>query len=158
MNEFILTAIGVAVIVGVCGMLTPDGETKKYLRFAGALCLICALVSPLIGAISSGDIGYDGIFPPVDSDEDIYDEIYKNSLAEGAKDNAETLLYENLLKQFKLPADSLAVSISLSYDGEEYSVGSVQVILKSTAVYADPREISEYINAELGCPCFVVYE
>lgn len=157
MIEFVLTAIGVAVAVGVCGMLTPDGEMKKYVRLVGALCLICALVSPLIGAVTKGDIELDGLLPSVDSETDLYDEIYKNNLVESAKENAEAVICESLLKQFELSADSLEVFLSLSFDGESYSVESVQVVLKSSAVFADPREITEYINEELGCPCYVTY-
>ena len=153
-----MTAIGVAVVVGVCGMLTPDGDTKKYVRLAGALCLICALVAPMVGAISQGNTELDGIFKPLESEDGKYEEIYKNELKKGAKENAEALICESLLRQFKLPADSLEVSLSLTYDGTAYSVGSAQVILKHSAVFADPREISEYINSEFGCPCFVVYE
>ena len=153
-----MTAIGVAVVVGVCGMLTPEGETKKYVRFAGALCLICALTAPIIRAVSQGDTALENIFTTLDPEVENYDEIYKNSLAEGAKSNAEAILSERLIKQFNLSADSFDVSLYLTYDGASYSVESAQVTLKSSAVFADPREISEFINGELDCPCYVVYD
>ena len=158
MSGFILTAIGVAMVVGVCRMLSPDGDTKKYLGFVGALCLICALVTPVVGAISSWDTDLDGIFSTNDPEEDLYDEIYKNSLANGAKDNAEMLICESLITQFDLPDGSLRVTLNISPDGDMYSVDSVKVTLKRVALFADPRDISEYINQELGCPCFVEYE
>ena len=59
MGGFILTVMGVALVAGVTGMLTPDGETKKYVRLVGALSLLCALISPVISAISDGGGDFD---------------------------------------------------------------------------------------------------
>ena len=158
MSGFILTAIAVAIVVGVCRMLSPDGATKKYLGFVGSLCLICALVSPVAGAIASWNTGFDGMFSSVDTEGELYDEIYKSALVNGAKSNAEALICESLLTQFNLPDQSLRVTLNISSDGDVYSVESVKVTLMSSALFADPRDISEYINQELGCPCFVEYE
>lgn len=152
-----MTAIGVAVIVGVCGMLTPDGDTKKYVRFAGALCLICAIAAPLASGISEWEPQLEELISSEEIKEK-YDEIYKNEIKEGAKSNAETLIRNSVLKQFDLPDGSLEVILELSDDGSSYSIKSAHVILKHSAVFADPRKISEYVNSELGCPCLVVYE
>ena len=40
MGGFILTVMGVALVAGVTGMLTPDGETKKYVRLVASLCVV----------------------------------------------------------------------------------------------------------------------
>ena len=153
-----MTVIGVAVAVGVCGMLTPEGDTKKYVRLVGALCLICALASPWVGAIARGELSLENMLEPYESETENYEEIYKNSLKEGAKINAENVIEECLIKQFELSADSLEVSLQIVFDGGEYTVESAYVLLKHSAVFADPRDISEYINGELGCPCYVVYD
>lgn len=157
MGNFIFTVMGVAVVIGVTGMLTPDGETKKYVRLVGALCLLCALVSPILGAISSGGDRFEMLFPSIDTDRSEYEEIYKEAIVQGAKENAEIELTAAILSRFDLPTGSLELTMTILPQGDIYSVTDVQVVLMSSAIYADPREISEYINAELGCPCSVIY-
>ena len=157
MGRFIMTVMGVALIGGIMGMLTPDGETKKYVRFVASLCLLCALAAPLIVLVTEGGGGIDDLFPSFEDESEGYDEIYKNALAEGARENAEAAIKAKLISRFELSEKSLDVTLSLGYDGKDYAIESAQVTLNSSAVFADPREISEYINGELNCPCTVVY-
>ena len=157
MGRFVLTVMGVALIGGVMGMLSPDGETKKYVRLVASLCLLCALASPLVRLISEGGGGIDDIFPSVSGEVDSYEEIYGEALAQGARENAEAAVKLKLISRFGLAEKSLDITLTLSREGNEYVVESAQVVLNSSAVFADPREISEFINGELGCPCTVLY-
>ena len=157
MGGFIITLMSVALTVAVTGMLSPEGETKKYVRFVGSLCLLCALASPIMGILDLGADGSFGLLFPETGEEGGYEEIYMNALADGARENAEDALKGRLCESFGLSRESLDVAMSLEYDGEKYSVCGVEVILNHSAVFADPRDISAFVNSELGCVCTVVY-
>ena len=157
MSGFILTVMGVALIGGIMGMLSPDGETKKYVRLVASLCLLCALASPVVRLIREGGGSIDDIFPSASTEGDSYEKIYEEALAKGARENAEAAVKSKLISRFGLTEKSLDITLTLSREGNEYAVESAEVVLNSSAVFADPREISEFINGELGCPCTVLY-
>ncbi|MBQ8849433.1 MAG: stage III sporulation protein AF [Clostridia bacterium] len=157
MNTFIITLISVALLGGIMGMLSPDGDTKKYVRFVGSLCVLCALASPIYGILSDGEIDIGSLFDYSEGEEAEYEDIYKSALAAGAKENAEAELKRRICESFELSEKSLDVSLTLGDDGEAYFVESAEVSLHSSAVFADPREISAFVNEICGCACTVVY-
>ena len=156
MSGFILTALSVALLSGVIGMLSPEGSSKKYVRLVGTLCILCALSSPLVGLVTDGETGIELLLPEGDGGEE-YEEIYKEAIAEGVRKNAEAAVKDMLTSHFDLAEEDLDISLSVERRETKYVVGSATVILKSSLVSTDPREISEYIKCELGCPCSVVY-
>jgi hypothetical protein len=157
MGGFIVTLMSVALIVAVTGMLSPEGDTKKYVRFVGSLCLLCALAAPIMGILSLGTDSLPNVLFPDSAEGGEYEDIYMNALADGARENAEAALKGKLCESFGLSESSIDVLMSIEYDGKKYSVKEVEVILNNSAVFADPREISAYVNGELGCMCTVVY-
>ena len=157
MKGFIITVIAVAVLGGIMGMLSPEGDTKKYVRFVGSLCLLCALVTPVYGILSEGQVGLDDLFPFSEETDSGYEEIYMNALLEGARENAEAEVKRQLCEEMELSDGSLDVSLDIRNDGGKYSVVSATVSLHSSAVFADPREISAFVNELCGCPCSVIY-
>ena len=152
-----MTLISVALLNGIMSMLSPEGDTKKYVRFVGSLCLLCALASPIYGLLSDGKIDTDGLLSYPDEAESGYEEIYMNALANGAKENAETAIRSRICETFSLSEDSLDVTLELLCDGGKYSVQGVLVTLNNSAVFADPRDISALVNEICGCGCTVVY-
>ena len=42
MKGFVITLISVAFLNGAVGMVSPEGDIKKYVRLAGALCILAA--------------------------------------------------------------------------------------------------------------------
>ena len=157
MNGFIITIISVALLGGIMGMLSPEGDTKKYVRFVGALCLLCALIMPVYGILSEGQIDLDSLFSFSEETENGYEDVYINALSEGARENAEAEVKKQICESFGLSEESLDVSLELYYDGEKYNVSSATVSLHSSAVFADPREISALVNGLCGCSCSVIY-
>ena len=157
MGGFILTALSVALLSGVIGLLTPEGNTKKYVRLVGALCILGALASPIVAFITEGEDGLDLLFPSVGEESGDYGEIYESAIADGMSENAEDVVKNMLVSRFDLSEENIEVSLSVERQGGKYTVTSATVTLKSSLIFADPREISEYINGELDCPCTVVY-
>ena len=156
MGGFILTVLSVALLSGVIGMLSPEGNTKKYVRLVGSLCILCALASPLVGIVVEGEDGLELLFPTVDG-SDAYEEIYREAIAEGVRENAETALKNMLLSRFDMTEEDIEIGLTVEWRGDRYCVEAATVTLTSSLIAVDPREISEYINAELGCPCTVIY-
>ena len=161
MKEFLITLMAVAILNGVVGMLTPDGNLGKYVRFAGMLCLLCALASPVvtvIGAFGDGGEFLDGILgDKAEREEENYDEIYNNTLMNGSASYAQEIMENALLQHFNLPQDSLSVSVELVMENEAYQIERVVVSLGEQAIFADPRDIISFVNDRWNCTCTVVY-
>ena len=151
-----MTVLSVALLSGVVGMLSPEGNTKKYVRLVGSLCILCALASPLVGLVVEGEDGLELLFPTVDGAE-AYEDIYREAIAEGVRENAELAVKNMLISRFDIAQEELEIILSVVWQGEKYEVDGATVILKSSLVAIDPREITEYIKGELGCSCTVVY-
>ncbi len=158
MGKFIITLMSVALLGGIMGMLSPEGDTKKYVRLVGSLCLLCTMASPLYGLLSEGEIDLENLFSFSAETGGGYEDIYRDAIAEGAKENAEAALKAGLIEKFGLSEESFDVSLSLGYENEEYFIESARVFLHNSAVFADPRDISAYINSECGCACTVEYD
>ncbi len=162
MKEFLITLMAVAILVGVVGMLTPDGNLAKYVRFAGMLCLLCALASPIVtvlSALTDGDGFAEEILGDIgEKEEERYDEIYNNTLMDGSAKYAEEVMKSELTQQFSLPKDSLSVSVELVMENELYQIERVMVVLGEQAVFVDPRQVISFVNERWNCTCTVVYD
>lgn len=158
MGKYIITLISVALLSGIMGMLSPEGDIKKYVRLAGSLCLLCALAVPVWSFISEGGVDIDGFFSFSGEVDTGYEEIYREALADGARENAEVALKAGLAENFELSADSFDVELGVEYDGEKYYISTARVLLHNSAVFADPRDISAYVNESCGCSCTVEYD
>ena len=64
MREYLMSLIMAALIVGLIGALVPEGEgggLRKYVTFAGCLCVLLLLISPItrvlgfVSELSDGD-------------------------------------------------------------------------------------------------------
>lgn len=148
--------MAVAIFNGVIGMISPEGDVKKYIRFLGALCLLCAMVSPIYSAFAENDFELDSIFSVEGEDEVDYEQIYSSSLAEGSRDAARDALKAKIMQEFELDAESFDVEIELS-EAADKAIG-VRVELHSSAVFADPRDIAAFVNETAECSCTVIYD
>ena len=159
MKEYFLTLMAVAVLNAVMGMLSPDGDLKKYVGLLGTLCLLLAMAQPLLGWQGEGQGFLADLWDPEMGEETPdYGEIYGQALTSGGKQNLETLLREQIAQEFSIPEDSLAVSVGLVIEDGEGQVSQVRLTLRDSAVFADPRALTEYINQRLDCPCIVLYD
>ena len=157
MSSFIITLMAVSLFNAVVGMISPEGDIKKYVRYLGALCLLCVMIVPVYSALveDKGDIG--GLIFGHDGMEEIdYGKIYEENLASGSIGIAEDALKAQIVKKFDIPSDSFEVKISVSQGGGDIS--GVEVFLHTSAIFADPRDIAAFVNEVLGCTCTVIYD
>lgn len=159
MRAYVMTLSAVALLGAVIGMLSPEGDIKKYVRLVSALCLLSALASPvrsLVSTLAEGD-WFDGEELGFSEQSEAYEEIFKGALQNGSASVASEALTAELIKQFELPDGSLTATVILA-DGDACELALVRVTLGAEAIFADPTAIIEYVNEAIGCPCEIVYE
>lgn len=159
MKQYWITFVGVAILNGVVGMIAPEGDIKKYVRLVGSLCLLCAVVQPILGWSCEGNEWTELLWGDTENEaETDYDEIYNHSLIQGGQKNAEIIVKERLLEKFDLSADSVDVRVDFVIEKEETLLGEIRLTIRREAVLVDPRALTEYVNEEYSCPCTVIYD
>ena len=155
MREYLLTLMSVALLGGIVGMISPEGDIKKYVRLIGALCLLCAISRPIATSIYDGSLDMDGLLENGAEHESVnYEQIYENMLSEGGKSYAKEVIKGYIAKDLELEESTFDIEITSDSEGVE----SVTVYLRDEAIFADPKKIAEYVNDKFGCACVVVYD
>ena len=159
MKEYLMTLISVALLSGTVGMLSPEGEMKRYVRLLCSLCLLCAMVGPALSLLGDSDFSMDGLLSDREEIDRLdYDEIYHNSLILGGEKQAADTICAALLQRFELSEGAMEVSVRSPLKNDTDSPVSVTVLLRDEAIFVDPKEILSYVR-ELGdFQCTIVYE
>ena len=159
MKEYFMTLMSVALLNGILHMISPEGDIKKYVRLLGALCLLCAMTVPLFSALAEGEGSLNFLTEFGQSTEQSnYDEIYQNSLLNGNKTETEKNIKTRMIQELSIEASTFDVSAEIVLKNEKTDLESVTVTLRDSAIFADPRQIIEWINGVYGCSCVIVYE
>ena len=158
MSEFVITLMAVALINAIVSMISPEGDIKKYIRFAGAIGMLLAIISPLYFAMASGEIGIEDFFSDFDADEENYEEYFQSTLTDGGRVETERALKEAMAEKFEIKDTDFDVYAKIDSKDGRVSISSVTVLLHTTAIFTDHRDISEFINERLKCPCTVIYD
>ena len=159
MQSYWITLTAVALFGGIMGMLSPEGDVKKYVRLTVSLCLICAMVQPIFAIASSDASDWSEKLGLSEEQERMdYDEIYHQALLSGGKEQLEESLKQGLVAELSLPYDSLDIEAVFEMKNDERKLKEIRVLLRDSAIFADPREIVAQINEQADCPCTVIYE
>ena len=153
-----MTLISVAILNGVLGMLSPEGDLKKYIKLLGSLCLVCAVASPVFNAIRSDDGGLDGLFPDMGEHESNYEELFGEALAKGAEEALERSLKDKAVKDLDLDGGDIDIDVVLERNDGGYRVDAVTAYIHSGGIFADPREINNIVNQMCDCSCTIIYD
>lgn len=159
MKEYGMTLTAVALLGGVLGMLSPEGDLKKYIRLVVALCLLCAMVQPLIAAWSEGGwlSGETWQLWKWEETED-YDDIYKQSLLSGSEKQVSSLLKQQILSEFQVSEASVDVVVKIEMENDRSEVREIWITLREEAVFIDPKRITALIEEQWECPCTILYD
>ena len=158
MKNFVITLLSVAFLNGAIGMISPDGDIKKYVRLTGALCILAAIVSPLYFAINSGELDFDGDFLDRALEETVYESQYESALLDAGEKSLADAVKDLLCSELGMNEKSFGVKVRIADDEGEYRIESVEVALYSSAVNTDPRDISAFVRHKTGGECTVIYE
>ena len=158
MKDYVIALISVAFLNGAFGMLSPEGDIKKYVKLLGSLCLACVIAAPIFSAISVEGGILDGLFPQIPERESSYEDIYGDALADGAEQTLERILKERAMGELGIKEDEIDLDASLERRDGEYRVSEVKAYIHGGGIFADPRKISELVNEVCGCACTVIYD
>lgn len=159
MQTYWMTLIAVALLNGVAELLTSAGNLQKYVRLAGAFCLLCALVAPIGAWLSSGvSDDVDRLFSSMETETVDYDEIYCASIRDGSERSAEIFIQQRLIEEFHLSSDALEVQVQTVSKNDKLELEQVTLILKDRTMPVDPRALISYVNETWNCACTAVYD
>lgn len=158
MREYLMTLIGVSLFCGVVGMLSPEGNIKKYVRLLSALCVLSAIVGPLLSLGSEGVLSLEELVGEVEETEVDYEEIYNQALIMGGERQAADAIWSDLVQTFSIPGEALEVSVKFLAETEENTVMDVTLVLRDEAIFADPHRMIQYLEEQTACRCTVIYE
>lgn len=158
MEGYLMTLISVSLLSGIVGMISPEGDTKKYVRLVSLLCLLCAMVGPALSLFGDSELSLDGLLGESKEETVNYDEIYNNTLIYGGERQAEETIHSSIVKEFDLPADSLEIRVRTESKNDTEPLVEVTVILRNQAIFADPKKIVAQIESMMDCRCTVFYE
>ena len=158
MREYLMTLIAVSLFSGIVGMISPEGDLKKYVRLLCTLCLLCAMIGPVLTFFADSAFSAEDWLEEVEKEEINYEEIYNNALISGEEAQAAETIQNSILQTFSLPSGSLEVSVKSKSKNDTDSPLDVTVILRDEAIFADPKKILAHIEKMGDCRCVIVYE
>lgn len=160
MQGYLITLIGISILISVVGMITPLKE-KKYTRLVCTLCLLCVILKPLpeiLGSEIFPLLSSDGLFEDNGTEEEsFYQEIYNNTVRGASAQRIAEGLEIMMAKDLSLPVDAFEVRVEIDDSGGYVNVTKTTVLLKEGAVAKDPHKIVTYLEEMLGCRCEIVY-
>ncbi len=159
MKEYLMTLSGVMILSVLIGTACAEGNVKKYVRLLCALCLLCALISPLLRIWSEGDFDVSRLWEnTVESEEDRYDEIYHQALIRNEISYAERLLKKQISERFNLDGSTFDTVIETVVKNGTYEPSRIRIILRDEAIFADPTKLIQYVNQTQKCECVIIYD
>ena len=157
MGSFIVILCATGLVNGAIGMISPDGELKKYVRLVGALCILLAMVAPIYESVVSGELDLDNYFSDMVEKEEQYKDVYAEYLADGSRKEAEAMLEASICEKFNLKSDDIAVKAELVRKGDGYALDRIGIYVSGSAILRDPRELVAYVEELAECECEVIY-
>ena len=143
LSGFVLSVLTVCVISGIVIGVSPEGAMKKYINYIISLCVLAAIITPIISIFSS--------VPQYSEDiERIFEEHKETDtdaeakLIEAQKAAVETAIRDTIVKKFDIGEDRIFVEIAI--DSTNKSAIEIRYIDISVKVKCPSGEIKKYIE------------
>ena len=160
MREYGSALLCVCLLGTLVRMLSPEGDVKRYVGLVAAFCVILAVAKPIGAAV-----GEEGGFLLLTkwsewetSDEKNYAEIYDHALLDTGGSIAEEHVKSLILKEYMINEEDVTVLGKFALKNEIYQLEEVVLYLHKSTVSIDPRELTDFVSRQCGCPCYAVYE
>lgn len=159
MKEYLGALVATTLLGGIIRMLAPEGHLQKYLRLIVSLCLVGAILTPLVGALSEEhSLSLSSLFSETEREQIDYDEIYDNSLQSATKSQAEKMIRDQIYQRFSLSEVTASVRVDFMSENDNIALSAVVVTLRETGVFLEPREIVSFVLEQWNCPCTILYD
>ena len=159
MEEYLLSLISISVLCGIVSILTPNGDSGKYISFLCGICVLCVMLGPITSVLDESkelaEIIEDSIY---DTDEEYYDAIFKEYLKDGSEEEISSFLKSKMSEELNIDPKKFGVSVFLEERQNNFCVQKAVVTIFSSGIALDAKEMSEYLTELLGCSCVIVYE
>ena len=132
----------------------------KHVRLLCSLCTVACIAFPL-ASLLNGSFEYQDVIDIFDQDaesENVYDEIYNNTLNEYQISNAENLLKQEIIQSIGADSAAFDVKIITEKNNDEICISLVRVTVYTSGLSINPREVEKYVTQRLGCECETVYD
>ena len=159
MNGYLGALVATTLLGGLIRMLAPEGAVQKYLRLTVSLCLVCALLCPLLETLSEErSFSLGELFAEEERVALNYDEIYDYSLQNATRSQAEKIVRETIYQRFSLSEETASVRVGFVTENNKEELSEVYVSLRASGVLLDPNEVVLFVREEWDCPCVILYE
>ena len=131
MKDFIAFFGEFIVVIAVGGMfyaMAPDGAQKKYIHFAISLCVLAAIMGPMISVVSSLPEMLEEVEMEVEEHQVEIEENLTEAVISASRENIEALIIALLSQKYDIATEKLAVSVALdAKDPENIEIVSIDV-------------------------------
>ncbi len=154
MKEYVISLISLSLFAAAILALAPKSQ-ERHIRLLCALCLICVMVSPVIGFIESVkgiDLGAltDGV-----KLENDYENMFVEGLSRLSADQLETELTRLVASEFDIKESELHFSVGYKTVDGAMQVERIDLRLSGAALLKDPYKIESYLARRTGVTCSV---
>ena len=150
MKEYLLSILAAALVSALLFHLLPEKTSlKKGVQLLSALLLLSLVLSPLSGAREALEgLFYDDWFDESALQED-YAKKSDESLSSYSREYLESLVKEQLVKNFSLREDDISVHLFMK-DGKPKEV---LLLLSGKAIWQDSTKLEAFVEQLLGIDC-----
>lgn len=156
MKDYLESLLTVLLVGSLASILMPDGEGRRFVRFALSILVLAAVMSPF----RSGEVvrflsSYTaGVFEHEVEVGAVYLEEYEKKAIESG---LVSCLAEKYDVSEKLISVETECAVSDGEDGRTVRISFVRLHLYGRACMADVPSMVERIRTELGADCEVIY-
>ena len=160
MKDFIAFFGEFIVVIAVGGMfyaMAPDGAQKKYIHFAISLCVLAAIMGPMISVVSSLPEMLEEVEMEVEEHQVEIEENLTEAVISASRENMEASIIALLSQKYDIATEKLAVSVALdAKDPENIEIVSIDVRAEGISS-AKREEMRRYLAGQfLGNPNITV--
>ena len=167
MREYIYSIVCVSAAIGIACAISPDGVgggLKKHIKLVCALCFLCVMIGPLIGALDGVKDTFEEIIGGFEGDDEEireeYDRIYNEYIEDGCGEKVEQVVKEILSSELGISEKNVRSTVQFedkNGDGAK-EIGKITVILSGKEIFCDPSEIKACIAQTFDCECICAIE
>ena len=143
LSGFVLSVMTVCVIAGVATGLSPEGAMKRYIKYIVSLCVLAAIMTPVICVFSSLP-SYGEAIPELFGGGEAARDDAEEKLIETQKKAVEQSIKNVISERFGIDSGSITVEITI--DATNKSAIEIRGINITVGAKCRAEEIRAYID------------
>ncbi len=161
MQEFLTFFGELIVVIAVSGLfytMAPEGGQKKYIQLAISLCILAAIIGPMLSVVSDLPRILEDAELDVEQEGEVSEGELTDAVIAESKRNIEDAIASLLMSKYDLEREALTVSVSLdASDPQNIKILSV-VVSASGTTHLERQKIKAYLTEQLLEQCEIRIE